>query len=125
MHGKEGLLTNFPKFHGDRATSTMFSLALLQNLPDRSCIISATIFFRAFYFALHRTTLYVLTLLRLSVFKKNSYSSMSCKWCIVPYIKEKNIFFVENSVLNHFFCSTTFFKKIINHEEKKLILANF
>ncbi len=25
MRGEEGLLTNFPKFHGDRATSTMFS----------------------------------------------------------------------------------------------------
>ncbi len=24
MHGEEGLLTNFPKFHGDRATSTTF-----------------------------------------------------------------------------------------------------
>ncbi len=25
MRGEEGLLTNFPKLHGDRATSTMFS----------------------------------------------------------------------------------------------------
>ncbi len=25
MRGEEGLLTNFPKFYGDRATSTMFS----------------------------------------------------------------------------------------------------
>ncbi len=25
MRREEGLLTNFPKFHGDRATSTMFS----------------------------------------------------------------------------------------------------
>ncbi len=25
MHREEGLLTNFPKFHGDHATSTMFS----------------------------------------------------------------------------------------------------
>ncbi len=25
MRGEEGLLMNFPKFHGDHATSTMFS----------------------------------------------------------------------------------------------------
>ncbi len=38
MHREEGLLMNFPKFHGGRATSSVFAL-LLQNLSDRPCII--------------------------------------------------------------------------------------
>ncbi len=38
MCGEEGLLTNFPEFHGDRATSAVFA-ALSQNLRDRPCMI--------------------------------------------------------------------------------------
>ncbi len=37
MSREEGLLTYFPKFDRDRATSTMFFAALSQNLPDRPC----------------------------------------------------------------------------------------
>ncbi len=34
MHGENGLLTNFPKFHGDHATSTMFLQQCRKTYPQ-------------------------------------------------------------------------------------------